>query len=66
MADNIREFGVTVLVAVPAILEAIYRQVQLGIDKSGKRKLLNALMTVSDGLRHLGIDGAPQAVQEHF
>jgi long-chain acyl-CoA synthetase len=56
VADNIREFGVTVLVVVPAILEAIYRQVQLGIDKSGKRKLLNALMTVSDGLRRLGID----------
>lgn len=56
VADNIREFGVTVLVAVPAILEAIYRRVQDGIDKSGKRHLLEVLMTVSDGLRKLGID----------
>ncbi len=56
VADNIREFGVTVLVAVPAILEAIYRQVQAGIDKSGKRRLLEALMRLSDLLRAIGID----------
>ncbi len=56
VADNIREFGVTVLVGVPAILEAIYRRVQDGIDKSGKRKTLDLLMKVSDGLRKVGID----------
>ena len=56
VADNIREFGVTILVAVPAILEAIYRRVQDGIDKSGKRKLLELLMNVSDSLRKVGID----------
>ena len=56
VADNIREFGVTVLVAVPAILEAIYRQVQAGIDKSGKRRLLEAFMRLSDLLRKVGID----------
>lgn len=56
VADNIREFGVTVLVGVPAILEAIYRRVQDGIDKSGKRKILSVLMTVSDGLRKVGLD----------
>ncbi len=56
VADNIREFGVTVLVAVPAILEAIYRQVQLGIDKSGKRKTVELMMNTSDKLRKIGID----------
>jgi len=56
VADNIREFEVTVLVAVPAILDAIYRKVQEGIDKSGKRKILNILMKVSEALRKVGID----------
>ena len=56
VADNIREFGVTVLVGVPAILEAIYRQVQAGIDRSGKRKTVELMMNTSDKLRKIGID----------
>lgn len=56
VSSNIQEFGVTVLVAVPAILEAIYRKVQDGIEKSGKTKILGILMHVSDFLRKCGID----------
>ena len=54
--QNLREYGVTILVAVPAILEVMYRKVQEGIQKSGKAKLLNALMNISDLLRGVGID----------
>ncbi len=56
VSDNLREFGVTVLVGVPAILEVIYRRVQDGIDKSGKRKLLDGMMKISEALRKVGID----------
>ncbi len=56
IAQNLREYGVTLLVAVPAIFEAMYRKLQEGIRKSGKEKLFKILVGVSDFLRMLGID----------
>lgn len=54
--QNLREYNVTVLVAVPAILEAMYKKLQDGIQKSGKAKLIGILTKVSDVLRFVGID----------
>jgi len=56
VAQNLKEYGVTLLVAVPAILEAVYRRVKDGIKKSGKEKLFNILIMLSDMLRFIGID----------
>ena len=56
IAQNLREYGVTILVAVPAILESMYRKLQEGIQKSGKAGVIKILTKVSDGLRVLGID----------
>lgn len=56
VAKNIQEYGVSILVAVPAIIEAIYRKLQSGIEKSGKAKSLNLLIKVSEALRSMGID----------
>jgi len=54
--QNLREYNVTLLVAVPAILESMYRKLQEGIQKSGKAWLINILTKVSDLLRSVGID----------
>ncbi len=56
IAQNLREYGVTILVAVPAILEAMYRKLQDGIKNSGKAKLIMILTKLSDILRFVGID----------
>lgn len=56
VAQNLHEYGVSILVAVPAILEAMYRKLQSGIEKSGKAKSLNLLIKVSETLRSMGID----------
>jgi len=56
VAQNLKEYGVTLLVAVPAILEAVYRRVKDGIKRSGKEKLFNILIMLSDTLRFIGID----------
>jgi len=56
VAQNLQEYGVSVLVAVPAILEAMYRKLQSGIKKSGKEKSLNLLINISQILRLVGID----------
>ena len=56
IAQNLKEYNVTVLVAVPAIFEAMYRKLQEGIRKSGKEKLLRTLIRISNLLRSVGID----------
>lgn len=56
IVQNLKEYNVTILVAVPAIFEAMYRKLQEGIRKSGKGKLLNTMIKVSDVLRAVGID----------
>jgi long-chain acyl-CoA synthetase len=56
LAQNIKEFRVTILVGVPAIFEAIYGKVMDGIEKQGKTGLINAMRKVSGFMFKLGID----------
>lgn len=56
IVQNLIEYKVTILVAVPAILEAMYRKLQDGIKKSGKEKLFGIMVKASEGLRIVGID----------
>lgn len=56
IAQNMDEYGVTVLVAVPAIIEAMYKKLQEGIKKSNKKRLLDILGGISDFLMLIGID----------
>jgi long-chain acyl-CoA synthetase len=56
IAKNLKEYRVTVLVAVPAILEAMYRKLNEGIRKSGKAWLFKILVFISETLRAVGID----------
>jgi len=53
---NMREFGVTILVTVPVIIEAMYKKVKDTIRKSGKESTINLLIAVSQALRKIGID----------
>lgn len=56
ITQNLDEYDITLLVAVPAILETFHKRVIEGVKKSGKEKLLNILIGVSEFLRKLGID----------
>lgn len=56
ISKNIHEYNVTLLVAVPAILEAMYRKVREGIKAQGKDRAINILTGVSSVLLALGID----------
>lgn len=56
LAKNIKEFHVSVLVAVPAIYEALYRKLLEGIEKSGKTRLVETMTKASNFLLKLGID----------
>ena len=53
---NIVEYHVTVFVCVPLLIEAIYKRIQQGIDKQGKRKSFNFGMKLSKFLLKFHID----------
>lgn len=56
IAKNLKEFNVTILVVVPAILEAIYKKMNEGIKKTGKEKQIQILSKLSKALQAIGID----------
>lgn len=56
IAKNFKEYGVSVFVGVPLILEAIYKNVWDTIRKQGKEKLMKVMIKVSNFLLLLKID----------
>ncbi|MCX7774439.1 MAG: AMP-binding protein, partial [Clostridia bacterium] len=49
-------FNVTILVGVPAIFEAIYSRLMDGLEKAGKKELVNKMSKISGFLMKLGLD----------
>lgn len=56
ITQNLKEYNVSLLVAVPAVLETFYKRLMEGIKKSGKEKLVNTLIKGSESLRKVGLD----------
>lgn len=56
IADNLKEYEVSVFVAVPLLLETMYKKILKGIDTQGKTKLVNNMVKISNGLRKCHID----------
>lgn len=56
IAQNLREYHVSLLVAVPAVIETLYKRLMDGIRKSGKEKLVGTMIRVSNAFRRVGID----------
>ena len=56
IADNLKEFKVTVFVAVPLVLETMYKKIQKGIADSGKKELIEKMKKISRGLLKCKID----------
>ena len=56
IADNIKEYQVSVMISVPLLFESIYKQIIHKIDKQGKMKKLKFGIALSNTLRKIGID----------
>lgn len=56
VAQNLKEYKVSVFVGVPLLVEAIYKKVEQGIEKKGKTKLVNIAKKVSNLLLKFHID----------
>jgi len=56
IAQNLKEYKITIFVAVPLVLETMYKKIQKGIEESGKKNLLDKMTKVSDALLKCKID----------
>ena len=56
VAQNLKEYKVSVFVGVPLLVEAIYKKVEQGIEKQGKTKLVKVAKLISNFLLKIGID----------
>ena len=56
MADNIKEFGITVMISVPAVFEVIFRKVMKAIEKQGKIEAVKKGVKISQALLKIKID----------
>ena len=56
IGDNLKEFKVTVFVAVPLVLETMYKKIQKGIVDSGKKYLIEKMKKISCALLKCKID----------
>ncbi len=53
---NLKEYQISVFVAVPLVLEAMYKKIQKGIADKGKEKLINKMTKISNALLKIHID----------
>ena len=53
---NLKEYGVTVFVAVPLMLETMYKKIRKEIEKQGKTKLIDTVSPVANSLAKIHID----------
>ena len=56
IAENLKEFECTAMIAVPVLFENMYKKVWQGIDKKGKTKTVKFALKLSNLLRLFNID----------
>lgn len=56
IADNLKEYEVSIFVAVPLLIETMYKKINKGIEAQGKTKLVNKMIKISNFLFRFGID----------
>ncbi len=53
---NLQEYQISVFVAVPIVLETMYKKIIKAIDEQGKTKLINTVTKISNALLKIHID----------
>ena len=54
--QNLKDYKVTIFVAVPLLLETMYKKIQKAIKEKGKTELVNKMIKISNGLLKCHID----------
>lgn len=53
---NLQEFGIDMIIGVPVLFENFYNKVQDTLKRTGKDRLINRLIPLTQALRRFGID----------
>ena len=56
IADNLKEYKVSIFVTVPLLLETMYKKINKGIEDQGKTQLIKAITSISNFLLKCHID----------
>lgn len=56
IAGDMKETSPTAIIAVPLLIEALYKKIIQGIEKSGKAQAVKYMIALTNGLKNLGID----------
>ena len=56
IVPNLKETKPTALLAVPLLIENLYKKINQTIDKSGKTAVVNSMMQITNALKNVGVD----------
>ncbi len=56
IVPNLKETKPTALLAVPLLIENLYKKINQTIDKSGKTAMVNSMMQITNALKNVGVD----------
>lgn len=56
IANDMKETSPTAIIAVPLLIETLHKKIVQGIEKSGKASAVKSMITLTNGLKNLGID----------
>ena len=56
IVNNMKETNPTALLAVPLLIESLYKKINKSIEKGGKSGLVNSMIHVTNALKAVGID----------
>lgn len=56
IGNDLKETSPTAIIAVPLLIESLYKKIIQGIEKSGKAAAVKSMITLTNGLKNLGID----------
>ena len=56
IVPNLKETNPTSIIAVPLLIENLYKKINKSIEKSGKTAMVNSMIHVSNALKSVGVD----------
>lgn len=63
---NLKETKPTALLAVPLLIENLYKKINQTIEKSGKTAMVNSMMQITNALKNVGVDIKKKVFKEIY
>lgn len=66
IANDMKETRPTAIIAVPLLIEALYKKINQSIEKGGKATAVKSMISLTNGLKNLGIDVKKKVFKEIY